>query len=243
MNTKIIAHRGASDYAPENTMEAFDLAHKMKSDGLELDVRLTKDGQPVVIHDSSIDRTSDGKGYVEQMTYRELLMYDFSYKFSEKYKNVKIPLLRDVLCFVKDTGLILNIEIKFGECRDNGIEQKIVSLVDEFNIAQQIIISSFNHYSLVRIKNLCPKLVTAPLYSCGLYQPWVYAGLLGAEGIHPAASSINTDETSLCRKNGLFVNVWTVNDPQDIKKYAIMGVDAIITNVPDIARTVLNRKD
>lgn len=241
MKTKVFGHRGASEYAPENTMEAFKLAYDMGADGLELDIHLTKDGQPVVIHDSTIDRTSDGKGQVEDLTYEELLKYDFSYKFAGQYRNVKIPLLKDVLEFVKETDLILNIEIKFGANRNNSIEEKTVSLIKKYDLTQKIIISSFDHISLFKTKEICPNLVTAPLYSCVLYRPWEYAKTFGATGLHPYAGAVDKELIIGCQKSDMFVNVWTVNNPVEIQKFIDLSLDGIITNVPDLARQLVDK--
>lgn len=235
MSTKIFAHRGASAYAPENTMEAFRLAYDMSADGLEIDVHLTKDGQVVVIHDHVIDRTSNGKGAVAQMTYEELLAYDFSFKFSDKYKSVKIPLLKEVLAFVKETGLLLDIEIKYSSLTED-IEEKTVALIKEYGLTDQIIISSFNHNGLYKVKELCPELATAPLYSCGLFRPWDYGKSFGADGLHPHGYTVNEELVKECHKNRMFVNVWTIDDPSDIKRFIEIGTDGIITNVPDTAR-------
>ena len=242
MRTKVFAHRGASHYAPENTMEAFRLAHEMGADGLELDIHLTKDGQLVVIHDHTIDRTSDGKGQVSQMTYEELLKVDFSYKFAGQYNHVKIPLLKEVLAFVKETGLILNIEIKFSPNTDDDIEEKTVELIKEFDLVDQIIISSFNHISLAKIKGICPELVTAPLYSCALYHPWEYAKTFGATGLHPNGFTVNEELMVESHKCGIFVNVWTIDDPSAMEQLINIQADGIITNVPDVARKLLDQR-
>lgn len=241
MKTKVFAHRGASKYAPENTMEAFRLAYEMGADGMELDVHLTKDGELVVNHDQSIDRTSNGHGLIAEMTYEELLKYDFSYKFTDKYSHVKIPLLREVLAFVKETGMLLNIELKFNPNANDGMEEKTVALVKEFDITDQIIISSFGHNSLDKIKKISPELVTAALYDCELYRPWNYVKTFGATGLHPVGYVVSEELVAESHKSGVFVNVWTVDNPSDMEKLIRIGTDGIITNVPDVARKVVDQ--
>ena len=110
--TQIWAHRGASGYCPENTIEAFEKAIEMNSDGIELDVQLTKDGQIVVCHDELIDRVSNHKGFLKDFTYEELASFNFNNKMDEKYPFCKIPLLSEVLEMIKPTKLVLNIELK-----------------------------------------------------------------------------------------------------------------------------------
>ena len=125
--TRIWAHRGASGYAPENTLEAFKLAIDEKADGIELDVQLTKDKELVVIHDEKIDRTSNGKGYVKDYTLDELKKFNFNYG-NEKYEEVKIPTLKEVYELLKPTNLIINVEIKTGIIFYEGIEEKVLKL-------------------------------------------------------------------------------------------------------------------
>jgi glycerophosphoryl diester phosphodiesterase len=110
-----IAHRGASAYAPENTMAAFELAVEMGADTLELDIQLTKDGQIVVMHDLNIDRTSDGTGYIRNMTYEELSQFNYYYKFKNQYDAGKCQILKleQVIEFAKEHDLSLNIKYLF----------------------------------------------------------------------------------------------------------------------------------
>ena len=166
--TKIFAHRGASAYAPENTMEAFALAVKQEADGIELDVQMTKDGQVVVIHDETIDRVSDGKGAVRDYTLEELRKFSFS-NHMENYKEAAIPTLKEVLEFLKPTNLELNIELKTGIYWYPGLEEKTMELVKEAGMEDRVIYSSFNHYSVQKILELDSNAQCAYLYSCLLY--------------------------------------------------------------------------
>ena len=153
---KIFAHRGASAYAPENTLEAFRLAMEQGADGIELDVQLTKDGELVVIHDETIDRVSNGKGAVRDYTLEELKSFSVSNHF-EQYPDVKIPTLREVLELVKPGHMEINIELKTGIFWYPEIEKKVLDLVKEEEMEDRIIYSSFNHYSVQKIKELAPE--------------------------------------------------------------------------------------
>jgi Glycerophosphoryl diester phosphodiesterase len=231
----VYAHRGASAYMPENTLAAFKKAIELGADGIELDVHVSSDGHLMVIHDEKVDRTSNGKGLVKEKTFNELKSLDFGSWFSSDYKNEKIPELNEVLDLISQWHGMLNIEVKNGPVFYPGIEKMVIDAVASYNMIKRVIVSSFNHYSLVEIKKLCPGIKTAPLYMEGLYEPWVYAKHMGAGAIHPAFYSIIPEIVSECGKNGIAVNPFTVDQPQYIKMLTIAGVDGIITNVPDIA--------
>ena len=235
MKTLIWGHRGASELAPENSMESFRLAHDMGADGIELDVHLTKDGQIVVAHDETIDRCSNGKGRIIDKTLSELLQYDFS-DHKQGYHNIKIPTLAEVLGFVKGTGMTINIEIKSGVVIYEGIEEKTMKLVDEMGLSSRIIYSSFNHYSLILIKNINPAAITGALYSEALIDPYLYAQHIGAAAIHPYYPTLMVPGTiEGCKKNNIKIHTWTVDQPDHIGWLIKAGVDAIITNRPDEA--------
>src|SRR5699024_5745889 len=121
---KIIAHRGASTYAPENTLAAFQKALDQQANGIELDVRLTKDNVPVICHDATVNRTSNGKGYIHNMTVSQLKKLDFGASFSNKYKGEMIPTLEETLTLIGDASITLHIEIKNGPIIPKYLEQK-----------------------------------------------------------------------------------------------------------------------
>ena len=158
----IWGHRGASGHAPENTLPAFQLAADMGADGVELDVQLTRDGIPVICHDETVDRTSNGAGWLKDFTYSEIRKLDFSCG-NAAYEGVRIPALEEVLDLLAPTGLTINIEIKTGIIFYDRSEEIILKLVRDRNWEDRIIYSSFNHYTVRRIKELDPsaKPVTA----------------------------------------------------------------------------------
>jgi glycerophosphoryl diester phosphodiesterase len=231
----IIAHRGASEQAPENTMAAFKRAMELGAGGIELDVHLSKDSHLVVTHDEQVDRTSNGKGLVRDKTLSELKSLDFGSWFSESFKGEKILELHEILELIRDWDGILNIEIKNGPIFYPGIENAVSKAIAKFNRLQSTIVSSFNHYSLVEIRKINPAVRTAPLYMAGLFEPWEYARRIGACAIHPLFYNIVPDVMMGCKMNGIMVNPFTVDQPEYIKAMVAAGVDGIITNVPDIA--------
>lgn len=233
--TQVFAHRGASQYAPENTIEAFALAIEQGADGIELDVQLTKDGQVVVIHDETIDRVSNGKGTVREYTLDELRQYSFHYKFPQ-FGKVAIPTLKEVLNIVKTEKTVVNIELKTGIYWYPGIEQKVNGIVKGAGMQKRVIYSSFNHYSVQKIKELDPEAVTAYLYSDVILNIEQYAKDSGVCGLHPAVYHLKmADFLERYLDSGLAVRVWTVNSRSDMRMFIKTGVDAIITNKPDIA--------
>lgn len=231
----IIAHRGASAYAPENTMAAFKKALEMGAGGIEIDVHLTKDNYPVVIHDGKLERTSNGTGEVKDKTLEELKKLDFGGWFSEKFKNESIPTLDEVMDLISTENILFNIELKSSIVLYQGIEKVVTDMVKKYKMEKRVIISSFNHYSLLEVKKIAPEIKIGLLYSAGLVAPWEYAKRIGAEAIHPYYISIPPEAVRACNENGILVNPYTINIPEHIKFAALAGVDGIITNVPDVA--------
>jgi glycerophosphoryl diester phosphodiesterase len=239
MNKPIIyAHRGASAYAPENTGAAFRKALEMQAGGIEIDVQLSKDGRVVVCHDDKIDRVSNGSGYIKDLTLEELKAFDFGSWFSGEFENERILTLEELLEMLQGWDGILNIELKQGPTLYAGLEAKVVDILHKFDMNDNIIISSFNHYSLRAIKELAPGLKIGLLYVAGMVEPWKYAKNLKAEAIHPVFYSVVPPVIKECKENGIIVNVWTVDQPDHIRAVALGGVDGIITNVPDVALQV-----
>lgn len=232
----IYSHRGASAYAPENTMSAFRKGIEMGAKGIENDIHLTKDGHIVVCHDADVKRTSNGEGLIKDFTLEELKQFDFGSWFSPEFEGERIPTLEEVLILIKDWDGILNIEIKGIPTLDlPGIEEKLVELVRKYSLTEKVIISSFNHYSLAELKRIAPEIKTAILYSELMYEPWNYVKNINAFAIHPGMGYLTKEIIEGCKKNGVIVNVWTANEKEHMKMLLDAGVDGIITNCPDIA--------
>lgn len=233
--TQIWAHRGASGYAPENTLEAFALAIQMGADGVELDVQFTKDRQLVVLHDERIDRTSDNTGFVVDYTLEELKMMNFNNHHPE-YPEVKIPTLREVLELIKPSGLVVNIELKTGINFYDGIEQAVISLVEEMGMQDRVIYSSFNHQSVMRVKRISSTAKTGFLYSNGIYNAVDYAKQYGVDALHPSVVNMQYEGILEASKDKqIKLHVWTVNSEDEMRTLINAEVDAIITNYPDVA--------
>lgn len=241
--TQIWAHRGASGYCPENTIEAFKKAIEMNSDGIELDVQLTKDGQIVVCHDELIDRVSNHKGFLKDFTYEELASFNFNNKMDEKYPFCKIPLLSEVLEMIKPTKLVLNIELKTSVFHYEGIEQKVVDMVKEYGLEDRIIYSSFNHQSIVNLLNINPQANCGFLHSDGIIDICQYAKKYHVNNLHPVFYYL-LDEQYVRNAflANLKINSYTINEPQYIKAALALNINAIITNYPDVALQIRDCK-
>lgn len=227
--TQVFAHRGYAAAFSENTMTSFIEAEKAGADGIELDVQLTKDGEVVVIHDEKVDRTTSGIGFVKDFTYKELR------KFNANKKGMKkepIPSLQEVLEWLQTNQLYCNIELKNGKFRYEGMEEKVIALIRKYQLSDRIIFSSFNHYSIVYCYRLAPEIETAPLYSEGLYMPWVYAQSIRAKGIHPKLAAAPDAIIQNARENGIAVRPYTVNNEEDMRRLYQINCTALITDDP-----------
>lgn len=238
--TLVWAHRGASGYAPENTLEAFQKAIDLKADGIELDVQMTKDGELVIIHDETVNRVSNAKGWVKDFTYEQIEKLNVNKKFPE-YGTVKIPTLEEVYCLMKDTKLIINVEIKNGIVFYENIEEKVLELTKKMGLGKRIIYSSFNHYSVMKLKKLDPSVKTGFLYEDGYLNMPDYALKYGVEALHPAIYNLQYPNfIKDCKARDIVVRPWTVNVIEDMKMLCENEIEVMITNYPDIARKVVD---
>ena len=234
--TKVFAHRGASAYAPENTLAAFRLAHDMGADGVELDVQLTKDGEVVVIHDETLDRTTDGTGWVKDHTLTQIKELNAS-GGNAAYPHERIPTLDEVFDVLADSPLAINIEIKDSLIPYPGIAERVLEMVDQRNWEYRITLSSFNHMTLAHIRQIGSLAYTGVLFADVLYEPWNYAHQLWATALHPHFRYVDAVPSVVAEAHNslLEINAWTVNELDDIDRMLSRGVDGIITNYPDRA--------
>ena len=235
-----IAHRGFSGRFPENTMLAFQEAEKAGCDGIELDVHLTSDGVPVIIHDENIRRTTDGEGPVCSFTAAGLHAFNASAAWKGERPCTHIPTLEEYFEWVKDTRLFTNIELKNSVIDYPGLEEKVIALIRRYSLEERILFSSFNHYSILRCKRMAPEIRCGLLYSCWLANPGAYAKSVGAECLHPHFSSLIPEALAEIRSQKVQVNAWTVNEETDMRRLIDEGIEGIITNFPDRLKTLLS---
>ena len=237
----IWAHRGASGYCPENTLAAFQKAVELCADGIELDVQMTRDGELVVCHDETIDRTSNGSGWIKDKTLAELKALDFS-SGKKKFSGATIPTMREVFELLSDTDILINIELKTGIVFYPGMAEKLLELTAECGFKDRVIYSSFNHYTIKHMREISPEAKLGFLYADGTIDMPAYAQKYGVQALHPALYNIQFPGfIEECHKEGIAVNVWTVDSDEYIEMSYRAGVDAIITNYPDKAFEVIER--
>ncbi|AYC28686.1 glycerophosphodiester phosphodiesterase [Paenisporosarcina cavernae] len=230
---KIIAHRGSSGTYPENTLAAFQAAANLRVDGVEFDVHMTKDGELVVIHDETIDRTTNGGGYIKDFTYKELRQYDAGSWFSPTFANEKIPALEEVLSIFKETNMTVNVELKSDIVPYEGMTERVLRMVHDFDMEEQVIISSFDHEALEQAKQLAPHVQTALLTMEVMVDVADYAHLLKAEAIHIALPAAYRKMTKVALSKGAIIRVFTVNDVVQATELLEIGVHAIFTDYPE----------
>ncbi|MCR5296955.1 MAG: glycerophosphodiester phosphodiesterase [Clostridiales bacterium] len=240
MSALIFGHRGASGYAPENTLEAFELAARMGAQGVELDVHICASGELVVAHDETVDRVSNGSGRIMDHSLTQLKRLTFNRTHPE-VAGARIPLLSEVFELLSPTGLQINIELKNSEIDYPDLERKTLELAAREFSTDRIIFSSFNHYSMLRMKALDSSLRCGLLYDATLVSPWEYAKKLGMDAIHPRYSEVLVPggECAEAHRAGISVNTWTVNSVRDISAVLAEGADIVITNYPDLALSLM----
>ncbi|MCI0765304.1 glycerophosphodiester phosphodiesterase [Bacillus sp. TL12] len=228
----IFAHRGVKGTHPENTMIAFQEAERVGAHGIELDVHLAKDGELVVIHDETVDRTTNGIGLVSEKTVAELQALDAGSHKDPSFHQAKILTLREVLIWLSTTNLELNIELKTDVIHYPGIEERVVDLVREYHLSNQIIFSSFNHDSVSLLAELAPGIPRAILYDEPIADPIAEAKKREATGLHPNFQLLTKEFVQTAQQQGYVFRPYTINEYKDLQTMIDYGVDVIITDWP-----------
>ncbi len=236
-------HRGASHDAPENTLAAFELAAHYGADGIELDVSLTADGVPIVIHDDTLDRTTDGSGDAGSFPLAEIKRLDAGRWFDPRFAGEQIPTLDEVFEAV-GRRLLINVELKGFTLRQDGLEARVAERIAHHNLAARVIVSSFNPLRLRRLRKIAPHIPIGFLHEPGepFYIPWLL-WRYPHEADHPHHSFVTPVYMAWARRSGLRVNTWVVDDPARMSALRDLGVDMIMTNRPDVLAGVLRQAD
>lgn len=233
------AHRGFKGKYPENTMLAFKKAIEAGADGIEFDVHLSKDGEIVIIHDEILERTTDGSGLVGEKTLAQLKKLNASKGYPDCQVQ-RILTLSEYFDFAKDYDIITNIELKTSIIDYPGIEEKVYKVIKEYNLADKVIISSFNHNSLVNFKKLDQNIKCGVLESSRLYEPWNYVKNLGMEYYHPLNFTVTNEVAVKCAQNNVGLNIWFGVPDYDYSQYLDLEVTGLITDFPDVVDKLLN---
>lgn len=245
----VITHRGANKYAPQNTIPAFKKAVEIGTDGFETDVHITKDGKIAICHNYTIDETSTGKGNIADMTLAQLKKFDFGSYFSKNFEGTEIPTIDEFLSYVETTDIsVLNIEIKSPKQNETGIVKKTIEAVKEHGLFDRLLISSFDPQLLLEAKMIDIKCKTGFLYSPTspttpkmFWKAPEFAKSIGCDALHPHFLFVNENYVKKAHEAGLMVNPWTVDIPEVIDKMLRLGVDGIITDLPDVVNGMSKR--
>jgi glycerophosphoryl diester phosphodiesterase len=232
----VIAHRGFSDEAPENTMAAFHKAISAKAHMIEFDVRLSSDDEFVIFHDKKLERTSEGRGLVKKHAAEELVRIDNGSWFSSRFSRERIPRLRDVLALTKH-NVALNIEIKPDVESSNGtpVEEMLVETLAKARVLHRTMITSFNHKMIKRVKHLRHEIAAGIIYNPIANfrrSPSQLAAAAHAEFFICSKYQVNHDVVNDVHENGLKIFVYGISSERDTGRMLRLGVDGIISNNP-----------
>jgi glycerophosphoryl diester phosphodiesterase len=236
-------HRGAPTEAPENTLASFQRAREAGADGVELDVMLCADGEVVVCHDFRVDRTTDGRGRVIELTLAQLSALDAGVWFGARFAGERIPTLCQVAQWAGH-DMLLNIELKSPSLRSDGLEDRVIAVVREQRLEPRVVLSSFNPFILRRAKRVAPEIHTGLLYARDLpaflrrawLRPWARP-----DALHPEYRLVTAAYLAWARRKGYRVNTWAPMDIQDMQRLVAQQVDMIITDRPDLLAKLLRK--
>lgn len=230
--TVVFGHRGANAYAPMNTIPAFEMAADQGAIGVELDVHHSKDGHAVLMHDFTIDATTNGAGKVIEKTLAELKDLDAGSWKDERFTGVQIPTLDEVFEAVGQR-LFVNVEIKSMSFRTDGVEALVAQKIAQFGMKDRVIVSSFNPLAIRRFQQEMPDVLTGYLTAPDIpfFMNWLGLGMR-YDAYHPDQKTI--DAALMAKHQNHFVNTWTVNDAKRALELRDLGVNVIITDYPDV---------
>ncbi len=228
-----VGHRGAKGHAPENTFASFNRGCEIGVAAVETDVHLSKDGELIVMHDHTVDRTTNGHGFIKDLTLAELKQLDAGSWFDPRFAGEQVPTLRELLAWAVDRVPVA-IEIKNGPIYYPGIASKVINLLREFAMLDKAIVISFDHLVLREAKLIEPQVVTGILYVGGLVDPVAAARLAGAASLNPNWAHVTPAMVQQAHAAGIAVSAWNPNDLPTIRMLAHMGVDSIGSDFPDL---------
>jgi glycerophosphoryl diester phosphodiesterase len=238
----IFAHRGASAHAPENTLAAFQMAVEHGADAIEFDVKLSADGHVVAHHDNTLERTTNGKGPLNRYSLAELKKLDAGAWFGEQYRGERIPTLAEIFEAVGDK-LFMNIELTNYATPFDRLVEKVAELVERYHMNERVLYSSFFPHNLIRAGALTPGLPRGQLALPGPSGWWQrrWGSFLHLQADHPFSADVSAASISRSHARGRHVYVWTVNDPDEMRRLQILGADGIFTDDPKLACSVFWR--
>ena len=232
----LLGHRGFSGPYPENTPLAFMKVAETDADGIETDVHICRSGELVLCHDEKVDRTSNGHGEIKDLSYDELLQLDFGAWKSPEFAGQRIWTLGELLDFCKEAKLVLNLELKNGLEFYPELERRAAAEIRARHMEDTVFVSSFNHVSMQRFKELAPEIETGLLYESPIQDMAHYLDHCNADNVHPCwhVFEYQPELIELFHSRGMKANVWTVNDEKAARFLLELGIDGLIGNYPDV---------
>ena len=233
----ILCHRGAKNYAPENTLSAFTTALELGADGFELDTQLTSDGQVVVFHDPTLDRMTNGHGKLSKLSLAELRELDVKGSFSEKFRGEKIPTLEEVFATVGKRAII-NVELKNFSTPFDDLVERVCELVRRHGLQESVIFSSFLPWNLKKAARILPEVRRGLITIKGRWGVWGRSfGFSFGDytAMHPNLDDVTAQTVQRVHKLKRKINVWVVNREEDIRRLVGWGVDGLLTDDPLLA--------
>lgn len=238
----IFAHRGSSAYAPENTLASFELAVRQNAHAIELDAKLSSDGNVVVIHDASVNRTTDGEGRVAELSLASLKSLDAGCKYDKSFCGERIPTLDEVFESIGKRTFI-NVELTNYATPKDQLPEKVAQIVESHGIQDRVLFSSFNPFNLRRIHKILPNVPIGLLALPRIAGAWART-FLGSwvhyNALHPEVRDTNQKLVFRLQKKGCRVHTYTVNHPEDMEKFFKWGVNGIFTDDPPLAIRTLH---
>lgn len=238
----VFAHRGASAHAPENTLAAFEMAIQQKADYIELDAKLTRDQQVVVIHDRTVERTTDGLGVVSDIPLAALRELNASHNFQTDFPRQAIPTLDEVFQLCRG-NIRINIELSNYFTPFDHLPEMVADLINRYQEQDNLLVSAFHPVPLRKLHRLCPNIRLGFLARQGiqgyLSRGWLGRALVQYDALHPEKSDVTAGLVRTARKLSHKINPFTVNDPREMAKLISLGVDGLITDDPQLARQVI----
>lgn len=234
----IVGHRGAAGHAPENTIASFELAVELGADAVELDVQLSADGHVVALHDQTLDRTTDGRGWVGDFSLSELRRLDAGAWFGAAFCGQRIPTLNEVAVWAKGRTRLV-VEIKSFPRPYPGIEARVLDVLSAQGMLDQSMLICFDHHVIRRLRDLSGDVSLGILYACRPLDPIGLARSAGADLLLPFWTFLTRQDVEAAHAAGLLVSTWSTSEPEAIQLVAAAGVDGIATDHPDVARRVL----
>ena len=227
----VIAHRGASGHAPENTMAAFKKAVALGATFIETDLQLSRDARFVAIHDATLDRTTNGQGAVHDMTMPELRRLDAGSWFGSEFAGERIPTLEEILEFSRKNDVVFYLELKPGGSW--GGEHALIGALRESGEIQRAVVISFDPLVVRSLRKIEPTLMTGLLYDGKFENPLEKAAEVGARQLAVRGDLVTPALLAEARKKDLQVVCWTVNHPAHMRMLMVAGVDGIMSDYPD----------